>query len=154
MVDSDIERFAAAMVVLYKAFSKPIDKDINKICFLTLKHLTIEDAEQCISLAVMNEDRFPTPSALKRMVTLIPPRQSARIEHQPFGHQDEKLAEHSGKLVNGYLAGKLTRKQLIEGMQVMHRQYPTLGWDRQAAQMVCFFRETPEGGGSGLAVNL
>lgn len=154
MLETDLERFAAGMELLFKAFSKPADKDISKICFSVLQHLTLGDALHCISLAATNEERFPSPYALKRYVSMIPPRNVPRIENVPFGHRDEKLAHDSGRLINGYLSGKLTRQGLIEGMGVMGRQYPGMGWDHEAAQLVGFFRETPENNGSGLTVTL
>jgi len=144
MVDNDMERFAVAMLLMYKAFNKPVDRDITKLNFLTLKHLTIDDAEQCISLAIMHEERFPSPFALKRYVSMIPPRPVAKIAYEPFGQRSEKLATDAGRLINGYLAGKLNRDGLLEGMKAMNHDYPGMGWDREAAGLVCHFRETEE----------
>lgn len=149
-----MERFAAGMVLLFKAFGKPADKDISKICFVTLQHLTLDDALQCISLAATHEERFPSPFALKRYVSMIPPRPVAKIAYEPFGQRSEKLAADAGRLINGYLSGKLNRHALIEGMGVMNRQYPGMGWDHEAASLVGFFRETEENSGSGLTVAL
>lgn len=154
MVDNDMERFAVAMLLMYKAFNKPVDRDVTKLCFMGLKHITIEDAEQCISLAILNEERFPTPFALKRLQSLIPPRPVPRLQYQPFGKTDEKLAVNACKLVNGYLDGKLSRQALIEGMCVMDKEYPHMGWSGEAAVLTQFFRETPEGSGTGLKVTL
>lgn len=148
------QRFAAAMMAMYKAFNKTPDKDISKILFFALQHVSIETAEECITQAILTEERFPTPAALKKCLALIPARAMAKIEYQPFGHRDEQLAERSGKLINGYLDGKLTREVLIEGMQVMDKSYPGMGWSSEAAKLVSFFRETPPSNTSPISVNM
>lgn len=141
MTDQDKHRFLAAMVALYKTFNRPEDKDITKILFLSIQHLTIEDAEQCISQAILTCERFPTPVELKRCISLIPRRDVPRLEHQ--GGTNQKLADESTHLVNGILAGKLERDQVIDCMQEMDRRHPGIGWSREAAALVQYYRETP-----------
>lgn len=138
MTDQDTPRFTAAMVALYKAFGKKEDADVSKILFLTLKHLTIEDAEQCISQAILNCERFPTPFELKRCVSLIPRREAAKVEYKPS--ENPKMAEQAFKLINGILDGRLSRDQAIEGMMYMHKLYPGAGWASEAAKLTQYYR--------------
>lgn len=141
------QRFAAALSALFKTFNRPVDKDISKILFHTLEHLSIEDAEKCIELAIVHGDSFPIPSALKKYVSMIPPKELPRIQ---YNHKvNSELAADATKLITLALEGKLTEKQLIEGMSVMDRKYPNIGWGHEAALLVGYYnsRDLAEGMG-------
>lgn len=138
MTDQDTPRFTAAMVALYKAFGKKEDADVSKILFLTLKHLTIDDAEQCISQAILNCERFPTPFELKRCIGLIPRREVPKVEYQP--PKNPKMAEQSLKLINKIMSRELTREQIIDGMMWMHKQHHGSGWAAEAAKLTQYYR--------------
>ncbi len=139
MTDQDKPRFLAAMVAMFKSFGKPEDKDITKICFLTLQKLSIEDAEQCVSLAILNEPKFPTPFALRAYIRMLPPKDVPRVEYKP----NEKYADQgtrANQLINGLQDGKISRSQFVEGMIHMDTLYPGMGWRHEAAYMANYFR--------------
>lgn len=139
MTEQDGPRFLAAMVALYKAFGKKEDADISKILFLSIKHLTIDDAEQCITQAILTCEEFPTPVKLKRCISLIPRREVPRVGYEPIA--DKKLAAESMHLINGILDGKLNHDQTIACMSEMDRRHPGIGWRKQAAKLVQHYRE-------------
>lgn len=136
------KRFAAAMSALYKTFRSEPDKDITKILFLTIKHLTIEDAEQCISQAILTCERFPTPVELKRCISLIPARPVKQLTYDQKPNQ--KLADESMRLINAILGGKVNREQTIEAMREMDRRHPNDGWAAEAAGLVQHYRMSQE----------
>jgi hypothetical protein len=138
MLDSDLERFAVATLTMFKNFRTPPDKDVTKILFLGLKHLSIEDAENVITLAIMHEERFPSLGVVKKYISVIPPKNTPRIAYT--GHSNQKLADDSMRLINGHLDDKLTREHLIEGMMVMEKQYPGIGWREEASSLVNYYR--------------
>jgi len=140
MTDQDKPRFLAASVAMFKAFGKPEDKDIVKILFLALQHLTIEDAEFCISSAMMNEPKFPTPVALKTYQRLIPPRPVKQVECKTIT-KFENQGEMANKLIDGIQTGKLTRRQFVEGMMHMDALFPGLGWRKEAMDTMSMYRE-------------
>ena len=140
MTDQDSPRFLAGLVALYKSFGRKEDADISKILFLTLKHLTIEDAEQCITQAILSCEKFPTPIELKRCVSLIPRRDVPKIGYTPTKNQ--KMADEAMKLIHAILDGKLDHEKTIEGMMFMDRRYPGCGWAKEASSLVQYFRET------------
>lgn len=139
MTDQDKKRFAAAMVGLYKSFNKPSDIDITRILYFALEHLTIENAEKCIELAILNSPAFPTPHALKKFESMIPAKPVLRLQHTQT--KNEEIAKDANKLITAALDGKLSEEQLVEGMTVMHTKYPNAGWSSEAASLVSHYRK-------------
>ncbi len=142
MTDQDKNRFVAATVALYKTFNRPSDIDITRVLYQTLVHLAVDDAEKVIELAIIHGESFPTPAALRRYVSMIPPKPVPRLQHNR-GHNQE-LADDASKLVQLALTGKLNHEQLVEGMTVMDRKYPGIGWNHEAALLVGYYRQQEE----------
>lgn len=136
MTDQDKGKFLAAMVALYKAFGKDEDKDITRICYFGLQHLSLEDATECISLAIQNGQRFPTVYDLKKYVAMIPARKIA-IAHTPA--RNAKLADDASTLMNLFEEDKISKENLIEGMLVFEQKYPNVGWKQEAVILAAHY---------------
>ena len=50
------------------------------------------------------------------------------------------LHESASKLIEMHFDGKLSREGLIEGMLVMDKQFPHIGWKEQASSLVAYYR--------------
>lgn len=140
MTDNDSERFTAAMTLLFKNFKRPVDNEIIRINFISLRHLTIEEAETVITEAIMAEESFPTLHRLRGYQSKLPLKPMARIEYAPSKY-GPSLASDATRLMNGYMEGKLSREGLLEGFDVMERKYPGIGWREESFALVKGWRD-------------
>lgn len=129
----DSERFAVAMTVMFKAFGKDPDKDISKICFMTLQHLGIEDAEYCIAQAILKEPRFPIPKDLVKYQQDLRRIPAEKMDYKP--RYNKTLAVEATDLINDIMDGRYIPAEILGKMREMETKYPSVGWDDEADKL-------------------
>jgi len=136
MTDNDKKRFMSAMVAMFKSFNRPEDKDVVKLFFEGMRHMSVEDSELCIGIVIKQADKFPTISEIRRAISQIPAKPVPRIEYK---NKYESMPSDAEKLIQMALEGTISKENLIEGMLVMDKKYPGIGWSEDAASLAAHF---------------
>jgi hypothetical protein len=66
-----------------------------------------------------------------------------KLKGQPskFGHANSEHAKLSIRLIEGIISGRLNRNATIEGMGVMEKKFPDMGWKDEMMGLIRYYND-------------